>query len=88
MCAQLVHAAGETGPVPEGTHAVVLSAEGEEHLRCLSNKLTSLDIPHKLICEPDLGNSPTSIGVFPLKDRSVINRVFGQLSLLRGDSTG
>lgn len=86
MCAQLVHAAGETGPVPEGTYAVVLSAESEEHLSCLANKLESLNIPHKCIYEPDYDNQLMSIGVYPVQDRSLVNRVFGQLPLLRGDS--
>lgn len=38
LAAQVVHAAGESSPgdLPEGTHAVVLAAEDQQHLRVLT----------------------------------------------------
>lgn len=81
-----------SGPVPSGTHAVVLSVPNEEWLLAIAERLHYAQIPHKLIIEPDLPtdeNSPladgqgTAIGITPSYDRKKIAKVLGRLPLLR-----
>jgi len=92
-----VHAAGESAanqPVPDGTHAVVLQVDDEEHLLDIASKLHWAGIPYNLIIEPDLPlyeNRPledgqgTAIGI-PLvssAERKKVTAVVGRLPLLR-----
>jgi len=85
MCAQVVHASGETSPgnLSSGTFAVVLAAEDEQHLLRLANELRDALLPYKLIREPDRGNEATAIGLWPTRDRKAVSRVLGRLPLLR-----
>lgn len=95
QAAQCVHAAGESavdGPVPEGTHAVVLQVNDEEHLLDIADKLHYTGVPYKLIIEPDLpfhedrpleDGQGTAIGIPPTQDRKKIASVLGRLGLLR-----
>ena len=91
-----MHASGESavdGPVPEGTHAVVLQVDDEEHLLDIADKLHWAGIKnYKLIIEPDLplyedrpleDGQGTAIGLPPTNDRSKIASVLGRLPLLR-----
>jgi len=93
QAAQIVHASGESadGPVPEGTHAVVLAVEDEEHLLHIAEQLHYAQLSYKLIVEPDLPLHPdrpledgqgTAIGLRPTRDRKPIARVLGRLPLL------
>lgn len=95
QAAQICHAAGEStlnGAPPEGTHAVVLQVDDEDHLLHIAEKIWYAEIPHTVIYEPDLPNSPnlgpdvgqaTAIGIVPARDRSEIRKVLGRLPLLR-----
>lgn len=96
QAAQIVHASGESvinGPVPEGTHAVVLQVEDEEHLLHIADQLWIKGIKnYKLIIEPDLplhedrpleDGQGTAIGIPPTQDRKKIVAVLGRLGLLR-----
>lgn len=83
LVAQAVHAAGETGPAPDGTNAVVLSVPGEPELRHVAALLTAKGILHKLIVEPDapyLG-AATAIGIPP----GPRQRMLSALPLLRDE---
>jgi hypothetical protein len=55
ICAQLVHAAGESSPgnIPNDTHAVVLAVKDEQELLCLEARLLANGIPHIAIREVD-----------------------------------
>ena len=94
--AQAVHAAGESaanGDVPEGTHAIVLAVDDEEHLLDVVDQLWWKGIKnYKLIIEPDLplledrpleDGQGTAIGIPPTQDRKKIASVVGRLGLLR-----
>ena len=97
QAAQICHAAGESAanqPVPEGTHAIVLQVEDEEHLLGIADKLHWAGIPSHLIIESDLplhedrpleDGQGTAIGI-PLvssAERKKIAAVVGRLPLLR-----
>jgi peptidyl-tRNA hydrolase len=86
MCAQIVHAAGESvaTAVLNGTHAVVLSVPNVAKLLALERELVEKKIPHKLIVEPDppyLGE-PMAIGISPTTKNNV-SGVLGSLPLLK-----
>jgi peptidyl-tRNA hydrolase len=94
QAAQLVHAAGESveGPVPEGTHVVVLAVDDEEHLLHVAEQLHWSGIKHTLIVEPDLPLLPdrpledgqgTAIGIQPTRDRAALKPHLGRLRLLK-----
>lgn len=87
IVAQAIHAAGETGPVPPGTYAIALAASDEQALAEIEARLLFHKIPHVAIREPDLGNSLTAIGLFPVEDRRTVRRYLKGLRLL-GDSDG
>ncbi len=88
--AQTVHAAGESAPpegIHSGTHAVVLAASSEDHLKLIEENLLARQIACVAIREPDApwDNALMSIGVF-VKDKAArrrIRKVVGQLPLLR-----
>ena len=86
MLAQTIHAAGETAtPLPpEGTHAVCLAADNEQHLLQIAQRLMRRRVPHKLIREPDspYHNQAMAIGVYPSQDRKSIKRALSRLSLV------
>lgn len=84
--AQTIHAAGETAhPLPpSGTHAVCLSAQDEQDLFRIANKLERRRIPHKIIQEPDspYNGQAMAIGIYPTQDRKPIKRVLSRLPLV------
>jgi hypothetical protein len=86
MLAQTVHAAGESvaGPVPPGTHAVVLAAKDEAELHCLSTRLSAADVPHVLITEPDppFNGQATALGIQPM-ERERLRPFLRSYSLLK-----
>ena len=86
LTAQLVHAAGETGPSNPGTHAVVLSAKDEKHLLQIERQLTRLKIKHHSIREPDYpwNGEIMAIGLYPTSDRVLVKPVTKKLKLLGG----
>lgn len=92
--AQAVHAAGESveGPVPEGTYAVVLGVDDEEHLLDIAEKLHYAGVKHTLIVEPDmplLDDRPledgqgTAIGICPTRDRDKLAPILRRLRLYK-----
>lgn len=87
IAAQVVHAAGESSPgnLPEGTIAVVLSANDESHLLEIESSLVGRGVAHVAIREPDPPHfgALMAIGVVPLADRRVLHPVTRKLSLLR-----
>lgn len=85
VCAQLVHAAGETGPTVTGTHAVVLAARDERHLGRLAEHLADLGIPHHCIYEPDAPwfGALMAVGLYPTTDRDRLKPVLGRLPLIK-----
>lgn len=96
QAAQIVHAAGESAAnrdVPEGTHAVVLQVEDEEHLLHIGEQLWKAGFGNNeyvIIVEPDLPETGhawagqfTAIGICPTDDRKKITTVLGRLPLLR-----
>ena len=90
--AQIVHAAGESGPAAPGTYAVVLAVPDELRLQRLAARLQDAGLDPILICEPDppyLGRLMT-VGLRPTTDRQRLQRVLKGLPLLgeegrRGD---
>jgi len=82
VCAQLAHAAGETGP---GHYVVILAAKSEQHLLQIERKLQQLEIKHKSIREPDppFNGSITAIGIYPVIDRKLVRKVTSKLQLLK-----
>ena len=73
VCAQLLHAAGESSPgnLPPNTHAVVLGVENQAKLLALEKRLIELEIPHRAIREPDQNNELMAIGLVPAPKASV-----------------
>ena len=86
IAAQLVHAAGETGPTEPGTHAVVLSAKDRNHLLAIEDQLINYNIKHHSIREPDhpWNGEIMAIGLYPTSDRALVRPVTKRLSLLGG----
>ena len=87
ICAQLVHAAGESSPgnLPEGTHAVVLAVPNEQTLLAIEEKLKHAQIKYNAIREPDppyLGQL-MAIGLEPTTDRTRMRKLLSTLPLLR-----
>lgn len=84
LAAQLVHAAGESGPTEPGTHAVVLSAKDQNHLLKIERQLTNHNIQHHSVREPDAPyyGELMAIGIFPICDRSLLKPVVKKLRLL------
>ena len=88
LTAQLVHAAGETGPSEPGTHAVVLSATDERHLLRIERQLIKQNIKHHSIREPDSpwNGEIMAIGLYPTSDRVSVKPVTKRLRLLGGET--
>ena len=85
MAAQLIHAAGESGPAETGTVAVALQVPYEHKLVALSERLERHDIEHVLIREPDppWNGQAMALGVRPT-DRGKVRRHFKNLKLVGG----
>ena len=68
LAAQLIHAAGESGPAESGTYAVALAAKNEKQLRNVELRLQFDDIEHCAIREPDppWNGALMAIGIKPV----------------------
>jgi peptidyl-tRNA hydrolase len=86
LAAQIVHAAGESGPAVSGTHAVALAVASELDLERVEQQLREAGIPHAAIREPDIpwANAIMAIGI-PPTDASNPNlrRIVRRLRLLK-----
>lgn len=85
ICAQIVHAAGETGGnLPKGTIAIALSAEDEESLLSIEKKLIQCGVPHIAVREPDAPffGALMAIGVCP-GPKSKLKKLFSNLPLIK-----
>ena len=85
LAAHVAHAAGESGPAPPGTIAVVLGVPNEAELLAIAERLTTRHIEHMLIREnagPFEGQA-TAIGVRPTHDRKTVGRAVSSLRLVR-----
>lgn len=85
LAAHVAHAAGESGPAPPGSIAVVLGVPNEAELRAIAARLTALDVPHVLIRENAgiFDEQATAIGVNPTHDRKRVGKAVSSLRLVR-----
>jgi peptidyl-tRNA hydrolase len=85
LAAHVAHAAGESGPAPPGSIAVVLGVPNEAELLAIDARLTARGVPHVLITEnagPYDGQA-TAIGVHPTHDRKTVGKAVSSLRLVR-----
>lgn len=84
QAANIIHAAGESGPAPRGTHAVCLTVPTEEALRAVADRLDAARIPYVSIVETDAPytDSLMAIGCAPA-GKEALRRVLSALPLLR-----
>jgi hypothetical protein len=86
LCAQLIHAAGESSPgnLPSDTRAVALGARSEFELLKLEQKLKKKNIQHVAIREPDAPyfGALMAIGLVPSVRTKAIKSVLGHLPLI------
>lgn len=84
LAAQIVHAAGESGPADAGTHAVVLTAPNEAALEAVSARLSAQGIAHMRIVEnaPPYEGQLMAIGVPPAR-KEALRKHLSMLPLLR-----
>lgn len=85
LAAHVAHAAGESGPAPSGSIAVVLGVPNEAELLAIDARLTARGVPHVLITEnagPYDGQA-TAIGVHPTHDRKTVGKAVSSLRLVR-----
>lgn len=86
LCANLVHAAGESSPgnLPEGTHAVVLMVPDEVALVAVVRELEKSGVACRRIVESDhpyVGQT-MAVGVCPGR-KEILRKHFSSLPLLR-----
>ncbi len=55
-----------TTPPPQPDNIVLCSVRDERALLAEAGRLTALDIPHRVITEPDMNNQATAIATAPL----------------------
>ncbi len=81
--AQIIHATNESceGPLPEGSHAVLLRARDEDHLLQIAGRLWDAEVPHRVVYEPDepFNGQATAIGIWPTRERDRIRRCVSDL---------
>ena len=84
MAAQVVHAAGESGPAAKGTYAVVLGVPSSEALAALSERLDRHSIIHRKIIEsdPPYNGQLLAIGI-PPQPREKLRKALSSIPLLR-----
>ncbi len=86
VCAQIVHAAGESSPgdLPVGTCAVVLAVENEARLLALERLLVENSVQFAAIREPDppYGGQLMALGLAPI-DKSAVYPLLKKLPLLK-----
>lgn len=80
--AAILHAAGETGPTPPGSIAILLAAKDEQELRALA--ALSPDSHLIIECDGKFTGQATALGLPPTEER---RREFDHLPLWRGGST-
>ena len=85
LAAHVAHAAGESGPAPPGSIAVVLGVPNEVELLAIDARLTARGIPHVLIFENagSYDGQATAIGVHPTHDRKAVGKAVSSLRLVR-----
>lgn len=85
LAAHVAHAAGESGPAPPGSIAVVLGVPNEAELLAIDARLTARGVPHVLIYENagPFDGQATAIGVHPTHDRKTVGRVVSPLALVK-----
>lgn len=84
--AQLIHAAGESSPrVASGTYAVALAARDELQLEELALLLREAEVKFVEVREPDAPycGALMALGLEPTQHRKPIQKITGQLSLLK-----
>lgn len=84
--AMVVHAAGESGPAPPGTYAVVLAApeSGPQDLESTSARLTLAGVAHARVVEVEgpYAGQLLALGI-PPQPRECLRRVLSSIPLLR-----
>lgn len=85
LAAHVCHAAGESGPAPPGSIAVVLGVESEADLLRVAARLDARLIPYVLIRENagQFDGQVTAIGIPPTCDRAAIRKAVSSLHLVR-----
>jgi peptidyl-tRNA hydrolase len=85
LAAHVAHAAGESGPAPPGSIAVVLGVPNEAELLAIDVRLTARGVPHVLIYENAgvYDGQATAIGVAPTHDRKKVGKAVSSLRLVR-----
>lgn len=85
LAAHVAHAAGESGPAPPGTIAVVLGVPHEAELLAIARRFATREIEHVLIRENagPFDGQATAIGVRPTHDRKRVGKVVSSLRLVR-----
>lgn len=84
QAANLIHAAGESGPVPDHTHAVALTCSDEAALRATWRKLEAAGVKLTAIleCDGDHAGELMAIGCSPVPKKE-IRRLLSSLPLLK-----
>ena len=84
LAAQVVHAAGESGPAKPGTYAVVLGAPSSEALGALSERLDRFSIKHHKVVEAEgeYAGCLLAIGI-PPQPKARIKKALSSVPLLR-----
>lgn len=84
QAANIVHAAGESGPVPRGSHAVCLTVPDEATLRVVADRLSAAQIRFVSIVETDTPytGQMMALGCMPA-GKAELRRVLSALPLLR-----
>lgn len=85
LAAHVCHAAGESGPAPLGSIAVVLGVPNETELRAVGARLKAAGVLHVAIHEnagPYAGQA-TALGIVPIYDRTAVRKVVSALPLVR-----
>ena len=80
LAAQVTHAAGETGPVAPGAHAIVLAVPDEATLQGWGTALANKGPPFVSISDED--GHLMALGIRPGR-RSTLKKHFSSLPLLR-----
>lgn len=85
LAAHVAHAAGESGPAPPNSIAVVLGVADERELLHIAERLTSFGVPHVVIYENSgpFTDQATAIGVRPTVSRTAIRKAVSSLALVR-----
>lgn len=84
LAAQVVHAAGESGPAASGTHAVVLAVSKNE-LEGLQARLLAAEVPHRAIVENDAPYTDELMAIgFPPAPKATVYPFVKRFPLLGG----